>query len=121
MTDARENEKAQPLKWPLEWWRDEKFWRDVASRALAGLIVVALTGLVALVSGLLNDPVYQSALFRLFGLIVVAVIWTPLSSRVISRVKQKRGMVALILTSLCSLGVLLGLLWIIGALTAPGT
>lgn len=48
--------KSKPWQWPGEWMRDEKFWRDVASRTLAGALVVFIGYLVAVANGLLQVP-----------------------------------------------------------------
>lgn len=57
MSDATDVQKQlKPWQWPGEWVKDEKFWRDVASRAAAGLIVVFIGYLVAVASGLLGLP-----------------------------------------------------------------
>jgi hypothetical protein len=47
---------SKPWKWPGEWVRDEKFWRDVASRVAAALIVVGLGYTFAIASGYLAAP-----------------------------------------------------------------
>ncbi|WP_160665114.1 hypothetical protein [Pseudarthrobacter sp. ATCC 49987] len=56
MAEVEVEEKSKPWQWPGEWMRDEKFWRDVASRTLAGALVVAMGYLVAVANGLLQVP-----------------------------------------------------------------
>ncbi|WP_459384533.1 hypothetical protein [Arthrobacter humicola] len=57
MSETAQTEKQfKPWQWPGEWMRDEKFWRDVASRTLAGAFVVAIGYLVAVANGLLQVP-----------------------------------------------------------------
>lgn len=48
--------KAKPWQWPGEWARDEKFWRDVGSRTIAGILVVAFGYLAALAGGYISQP-----------------------------------------------------------------
>ncbi len=60
--------KSKPWQWPLEWWHDEKFWRDVASRAVAGIIVVFVGYAVAVASGLLGFP-------DLRQVVAVIIVW----------------------------------------------
>lgn len=48
--------KLKPSEWPREWWHDEKFWKDVASRTVAGAIVVFLGYLAALAGGYIAQP-----------------------------------------------------------------
>lgn len=40
--------------WPAEWARSEAFWRDVASRAAAGTIVIALGAAAAVAAGIID-------------------------------------------------------------------
>lgn len=42
--------------WPVEWIKDQSFWRDLTSRALAGLIVAAVAYLFAILAGYLSSP-----------------------------------------------------------------
>ena len=51
-----EKKKTVPWQWPIEWASDEKFWRDVSSRALAGLIVVNVVAIVGFTTGVLSVP-----------------------------------------------------------------
>jgi len=82
MTDA--NEKTTPPSlWVSKWAREEAFWRDVASRGLAGLIVVAIGAAFAFAVGLLPISEYMNELIS-FGLVLVwLAIWTPLSRKTI--------------------------------------
>jgi len=113
------NNGSEPWKWPLEWFADDRFWRDVASRALAGLIVVGISGAVAVGSGLLDDPIYGAALLRLLLGVIVLLIWAPISSYVITRVKNHRGKFAVIATAIGSMSVLIAILYFLAIATAP--
>lgn len=73
---------TKPHQWPREWARSETFWKDVASRTIAGTIVVALTYAGAVLFGYLQQPEFVGNLGTAFagitgvvfaGLIVVAV------------------------------------------------
>lgn len=58
-------EPTKPVRvrdWPRIWWHDEKFWREVATRALAGLIVVFVGYLFAVATGYLERPPVRAVL-----------------------------------------------------------
>ncbi|MDO9396389.1 MAG: hypothetical protein Q7T71_07585 [Herbiconiux sp.] len=55
MTDPRDDE-ASPWRWPGQWMREEKFWRDIGTRVLAGVVTAAVVYLGALVLGYLHTP-----------------------------------------------------------------
>jgi hypothetical protein len=64
--------KARPWQWPGEWFRDEKFWREVTARGLSGHIVVFLAYSAAI---LLASSKLQSVSFvggQLLGIIVLS-------------------------------------------------
>ena len=42
-------EVSSPWNWPAEWAVDEKFWREVATRTIAGILTLALLGFPGLV------------------------------------------------------------------------
>ncbi|MFJ4029527.1 hypothetical protein ACIPWF_19280 [Paenarthrobacter sp. NPDC089989] len=57
MSETTDTEtKSKPWQWPAEWMRDEKFWRDVASRTLSGLLVVLLGYAAAVWLGYIKTP-----------------------------------------------------------------
>jgi MFS family permease len=46
-----DEEVSRPINWPREWLHDEKFWREVATRTVAGIIAgIVLAALAALVA-----------------------------------------------------------------------
>lgn len=49
-------EPLRPWQWPGEWARSEAFWRDVASRTLAGIIVVFVAFTAAVLAGYASGP-----------------------------------------------------------------
>lgn len=55
MADGQ-NEPVKPSGWLVLWFRDEKFWRDVASRTVSGLIVLLIGYVYAVVSGYIARP-----------------------------------------------------------------
>ena len=77
MSETAEKEKqSKPWQWPGEWMRDEKFWRDVASRTLAGAFVVAIGYLVAVANGLLQVPsIAQIFVGIVFIALGVGIFW----------------------------------------------
>lgn len=57
-----EQTDVPPSRWLGIWVRDQAFWRDVASRTLAGLIVVGFTVLAGSAVGLIRLPQVATAL-----------------------------------------------------------
>lgn len=57
MTEAEVAEKSKPWQWPGEWMKDEKFWKDVASRTLSGVLAVGIIYLYGLAVGYFKTPV----------------------------------------------------------------
>jgi hypothetical protein len=47
---------SKPWKWPGEWVRDASWWRDVSTRAVAGLIVVFIVWGVGIAVGAFSAP-----------------------------------------------------------------
>lgn len=48
-------EKVKPWQWPAEWVKDEKFWRDVATRTASGLFRCSYRLLVRRVYGICTE------------------------------------------------------------------
>jgi putative copper export protein len=72
MSEPEESKKVRPWEWPFIWALDEKFWRDVASRAIAGLIVVSSVAVIGFASGVLAVPDESNPWWRLFR----SLVWT---------------------------------------------
>jgi amino acid transporter len=70
--------QSAPWHWPREWWHDHTFWRDVATRTVAGLIVVSITAVVAMALGYIATPDGQTMLFAL-GVASVAIVLIVIS------------------------------------------
>jgi 4-amino-4-deoxy-L-arabinose transferase-like glycosyltransferase len=51
-----ENEPVNPWRWPEQWLRDEKFWRDVGSRTLSAIFAAGLIYVFALAAGYVRRP-----------------------------------------------------------------
>ena len=78
MRETTAREPRTPLwQWPREWMRDEKFWRDVASRTASGLIVLFVGYWTALLIGFVKTPDNFRASYQvtLGGLLVVETVW----------------------------------------------
>lgn len=74
MSETSEAEKqSKPWQWPGEWMRDEKFWRDVGSRTIAGFIVVVLGYFSAIGLGYVQQPNY-----RRIVVVAIAVVFAVL-------------------------------------------
>lgn len=74
MSQPDESRKVPPWKWPLEWARDEHFWRDVCSRALAGLAVVGIGFLAARAAGLFKEIPWLTVWQAILGSAATAAI-----------------------------------------------
>ncbi|GGV28253.1 hypothetical protein [Paenarthrobacter nicotinovorans] len=87
------DEKPQlpPWQWPLEWWLDEKFWRDVATRTVSGLVVLLIGYIVAVTSGLLGIPDLRKVLAVILviaGAILIGFPFVRLSRKIIKLIKK---------------------------------
>ncbi|WP_437773541.1 hypothetical protein [Arthrobacter sp. KNU40] len=73
----RPQTESHPLRWPGEWLRDEKFWRDVASRTASGLIILFVGYWTALIIGFIKTPDNFKASYQVTVgmLIVVLAVW----------------------------------------------
>ena len=47
----------QPWRWPGQWLKDEKFWREVGSRTLSAVIAAGIIYLFAIAAGYVRRPV----------------------------------------------------------------
>lgn len=56
MAENSDERPVSPWAWPGEWVREEKFWRDIGARVLAGVVTAAIVYLGALVLGYLHTP-----------------------------------------------------------------
>jgi hypothetical protein len=71
-------DQSKPWKWPGEWFRDERFWRDVGSRTLSGLIVLFFGYWAALLLGFIKSPDNFKNAFYVTGvalMVIATVIW----------------------------------------------
>lgn len=64
---------SKPWKWPGEWVRDQGWWRDVSTRAAAGLIVVFIAWGVGVAVGAFSDPGVVAGFFNVL-LAVMAIV-----------------------------------------------
>ena len=90
---AAENQQSPWYKWPAEWRRDEKFWREVATRAIAGLIVVILGYVGAVLLGYLQKPDFvnntANVLAILCIILMVFILFTTASLAIRDRKQGK--------------------------------
>lgn len=51
MTDVKDEpaDRSSPWNWPVEWAVDEKFWREVATRTIAGILTLVFLGLPSII------------------------------------------------------------------------
>ena len=62
----------RPRRWLRAWVREEVFWRDVTTRTISGLLVVAITFLAGLAGGYFETPDGRSAALSALGVILGA-------------------------------------------------
>lgn len=67
-----ENPRDHWWTWPAAWWRDQAFWRDVATRTTSGLLVVFVAWLFAVVFGYLAVPEILANVTNAIGVLAVA-------------------------------------------------
>lgn len=89
MSGEPESKQSPPYKWPGEWTRDEKFWREVATRTIANILALAIPGFVAFVllsvTGYLRTPnawatVIVGLMVTVLGLFWLALVWATVYS-----------------------------------------
>jgi len=74
MTEPELPPAVKAWQLPGQWLREEKFWRDIGTRVLAGVITAAIVYLGALVLGYLHTPELGAGLALLLGLAVAVVL-----------------------------------------------
>jgi hypothetical protein len=72
MSEQIEERPVRPWHWPRMWAKDEKFWRDVASRTASGLLILLIGYAYAVVAGYVSLPEVQLTL----NLAVLAIVFT---------------------------------------------
>ncbi|MCS5733389.1 hypothetical protein [Herbiconiux daphne] len=90
-------------RWPVEWVREEKFWRDIGTRVLAGVITAAVVYLGALLLGYLHTPEIGAGLTLALGIagggILVAIAVGVLAT-IPARARSERPFAGRIVTAL---------------------
>jgi len=74
MSDDLELPAGSAWRWPLQWVREEKFWRDIGSRVLAGVLTAAIIYLGAVVLGYLHTPEIGAGLLVALRLAAAALL-----------------------------------------------
>jgi apolipoprotein N-acyltransferase len=97
MTEPELPARVRAWELPGQWLREEKFWRDIGTRVLAGVITAAIVYLGALVLGYLHTPEIGAGLALLLGLALSAallLVAIALASRLPAR-RRSGGAIAL--------------------------
>lgn len=68
------DEKSKPWRWPGEWIRDEKFWKDVASRTLSGVLAVGVIYVYGLAVGYFQTPIIVGTTLAATGMIGFVIV-----------------------------------------------
>jgi hypothetical protein len=89
-TTEIEEKKTKPWQWPGEWFRDEKFWRDVGSRTVSGLIVLFFGYWAALLLGFIKSPDNFRNAFQVTAVVMNSIWVIAWSTKVpVSRLRSK--------------------------------
>ncbi len=87
-------DRPSVIDWPAIWARDEKFWREVATRTIAGaLALVLLSGpsvIYLMIAGQLSASVVFPILIGLAFVVLAIFIWWIVRS--IGRMVERRGL-----------------------------
>jgi hypothetical protein len=59
--------KSKPWQWPGEWMKDEKFWKDVATRTVSGVLTVGVIYVYGLAVGYFKSPVIVGSTLMFIG------------------------------------------------------
>ncbi len=68
MPEETTSAPTRPWRWPAVWVREERFWRDIGTRVLAGVITAAIIYVGALLLGYLHTPEIGAGLLLGFGI-----------------------------------------------------
>lgn len=103
--------RTAPWQWPAQWFNDEKFWREVASRTVSGIIVVTLGFMVAMISGLVPDNHLRSVriAFALLTLVLFGLHMIIMPNIVASIDKNLTGKRRTILRLIVAIGSIVAL------------
>lgn len=81
MSETTELEKkTRPWQWPGEWFRDEKFWREVTARGLSGIIVLVVGYWAAVWLGYIDTPDGKAWLA-----LAILILWPTLGLNLLFR------------------------------------
>jgi len=80
--------------WPLAWWKDHTFWRDVAARTASGLLVVILGYVGAIGLGYIGTPdgrrvAFTVAMFIVWVLTILGWIVIFPSRQVVAKLPER--------------------------------
>lgn len=89
----RPQHRADFLDWPAQWGRDERFWREVATRTLAGLLTLILLGgpsiIYLMIAGQLSTEVVVPILIGI-GLVLFLIVAWWIVRKIARRVEKGR-------------------------------
>jgi biopolymer transport protein ExbB/TolQ len=82
------------IDWPAEWAKDEKFWREVATRTIAGAFALVLVGapsvVYLMIAGQLSASVVIPILLGIAFVVLAIVVWWVV--RKVSRAIERRSL-----------------------------
>jgi hypothetical protein len=89
-----QSDRQRVIDWPAIWARDEKFWREVATRTIAGAFALILLGgpsvVYLMIAGQLSASVVVPILIGLTFVVLALVIWWIV--RAVSRAIERRSL-----------------------------
>lgn len=69
MPDDTDISRPSPWGWVGTWLREEKFWRDIGARVLAGVLTASIVYVGALLLGYLHTPEIGAGLLLALGIL----------------------------------------------------
>ncbi|KUM38996.1 hypothetical protein AR689_07530 [Arthrobacter sp. EpRS71] len=80
----RSDKEPRAWQWPAIWFKDQSFWRDVASRTMSGIFAVIAIGFLGIAFGYLGAPklVGPTIFYIGFALYVVVMLTIPFAGRI---------------------------------------
>ncbi|WP_291045470.1 hypothetical protein [Herbiconiux sp.] len=102
MSDDSDEKRSSPWRWPAEWMSEEKFWRDIGTRVLAGVVTAAIVYLGALVLGYLHTPEIGAGVTIALAAIAVVLLLAGVAALVVrlpSRARAGRPIAARIVVA----------------------
>lgn len=84
----------KPWRWPIEWFHDEKWWREVAARMTSILLAAVVIAVGGVMTGLIDVPLIRGLVaIAMFIVLCLAVAFSPMLivSRQYKKFRKEHG------------------------------